>query len=115
MFVVLQEDKCPSGCQLEGLIDAVDENVHKRLRKICEKIQQTEDIGSSLMRESVRFYGSQRKAVIQTYSRFNYFSLFLSALIKSHDLNKMVFLYFVCILQCKSSDMLSLLKDFREI
>lgn len=61
------EDKCPSGCQLEGLIDAADDNVHKRLRKICERIQQTEDITSSVMRESVQFYGSQRKTIIQTY------------------------------------------------
>ncbi|KAI7810477.1 putative fibrinogen alpha chain-like [Triplophysa rosa] len=61
------EDKCPSGCQLESLIDAADENVHKRLRKICERIQQTEDIASSVMQESVQFYESQRKTIIQTY------------------------------------------------
>lgn len=71
VFLISQEDKCPSGCQLEGLIDAADENVHKRLRKICERIQQTEDIASSAMRDSVKFYGSQRKTIVQTYSMLN--------------------------------------------
>ncbi|KAK7162141.1 hypothetical protein R3I94_004706 [Phoxinus phoxinus] len=60
-------DKCPSGCQLEGLINVADENIRKRLRNICGRIQQNQDITSSVMQTSVQLYGSQRKAIIQTY------------------------------------------------
>ncbi|XP_048053808.1 fibrinogen alpha chain [Megalobrama amblycephala] len=62
-----REDKCPSGCQLEGLINMADEDIRKRLRNICERIQQNQDITSSVMQKSVQFYGSQRKTIIQTY------------------------------------------------
>lgn len=45
-----------------------DEDIRKRLRNICERIQQNQDITSSVMQKSVQFYGSQRKTIIQTYS-----------------------------------------------
>uniref|UniRef100_A0A8C1LIN9 Fibrinogen alpha chain n=1 Tax=Cyprinus carpio TaxID=7962 RepID=A0A8C1LIN9_CYPCA len=62
-----REDKCPSGCHLEGLINLADEDIRKRLRNICERIQENQDVTSSVMQKSVQFYGSQRKAIIQTY------------------------------------------------
>ncbi|XP_058630782.1 fibrinogen alpha chain [Onychostoma macrolepis] len=62
-----REDKCPSGCLLEGLINLADEDIRKRLRNICERIQESQDVTSSVMQKSVQFYGSQRKAIIQTY------------------------------------------------
>lgn len=67
-FFFLQEDKCPSGCRLEGLINVADEDIRKRLRNICERIQQNQDFTSSVMQKSVQFYGSRRKTIIQTYS-----------------------------------------------
>ncbi len=70
-FFSLQEDKCPSGCHLEGLINLADEDILKRLRNICERIQENQDVTSSVMQKSVQFYGSQRKAIIQTYSMLN--------------------------------------------
>ncbi|XP_073805459.1 fibrinogen alpha chain [Danio rerio] len=61
------EDKCPSGCRLEGLIIVADEDIYKRLRKTCEKIQQHQDAISLVMQKSVKFYECQRKTIVQTY------------------------------------------------
>lgn len=102
VFVVSQEDKCPSGCQMEGLIDAADENVHKRLRKICESIQQTEDIVSSVMRESAQFYGSQRKTIIQTYSRLNLVLFIFICLYKTSTRSTLGGLFVFCVCSARA-------------
>ncbi|XP_051559262.1 fibrinogen alpha chain [Myxocyprinus asiaticus] len=60
-------DKCPSGCRLEGFIDMADEDIQKRLRKICARIQHNQDITSSVMQNIVQYYWSQRKTIIQTF------------------------------------------------
>ncbi|XP_073722279.1 fibrinogen alpha chain isoform X2 [Misgurnus anguillicaudatus] len=74
------EAKCPSGCRLEGLIDAADENIHKRVKNICEMIQQNESVSSLVNRELVQFYGSRRKKYIQTYMQELRYAEFAEAL-----------------------------------
>ncbi|XP_065110387.1 fibrinogen alpha chain [Paramisgurnus dabryanus] len=74
------EDKCPSGCRLEGLVDAANENIHKRVKNICKRIQQNEAVSSLVMQETVQFYGSRRKKYIQTYMQELRYAEFAEAL-----------------------------------
>ncbi|XP_017572910.1 fibrinogen alpha chain [Pygocentrus nattereri] len=62
-----EENKCPSGCRLQGLIDKEEDNIYARLSKICEKIHQCKSTTLSTMLKSAQFYEAQRKIIITTY------------------------------------------------
>ncbi|KAI4891320.1 hypothetical protein NFI96_033522, partial [Prochilodus magdalenae] len=63
----LQENKCPSGCRLQGLIDKEEEGIYERLSNICDKAERLKGTTSSTMLTSAQFYEAKRKRIVKTY------------------------------------------------
>ncbi|XP_066505319.1 fibrinogen alpha chain [Hoplias malabaricus] len=62
-----EENKCPSGCRLQGLLDKVDEDILESINSICDKVHQYMSATSSAMLNSAQFYEAQRKIIVKTY------------------------------------------------
>ncbi|XP_048091973.1 fibrinogen alpha chain [Alosa alosa] len=60
-------DKCPSGCRLDGLIDATETDFHRRLGQVCSQAQTYQSAISSAMLMTTAIYYTHRKIIVKNY------------------------------------------------
>lgn len=60
-------EKCPSGCRLEGLIDATETDFDRRLGQVCSRAHAYQSAISSAMLVNTAIYYAHRKIIVKNH------------------------------------------------
>ncbi|XP_018611790.2 fibrinogen alpha chain [Scleropages formosus] len=61
------KSRCPSGCTVQGLLDAAERSVSQRISKICERIIEDENALNRTLLLTKELYYDQRRTIVKHY------------------------------------------------
>ncbi|XP_076580936.1 uncharacterized protein LOC143316958 isoform X2 [Chaetodon auriga] len=60
--------KCPSGCRLQGLISQMEQELEKKMWKLCKTLQVYEDTTETSMKAMTHVYNNNRRVIVSRYA-----------------------------------------------